>query len=150
MKVLFLDIDGVLNSEEWALKKYQEGITGALQSEFDVEAVRHLNSIIEKSQAKVVISSSWRLIHELEYIVEMLRKFGFKGDVIGKTPRSKMSGWRGNDIRRWLNEHPEVHRFAILDDDSDMRGVEDHFVQTSWMKGLQEEHVPKVLALLED
>ncbi len=148
MKILFLDIDGVLNSEEWAFKKYDEGVHNALQSEFDVQAVERLNTIIEKSGAKVVISSSWRLIYSLEHINSMLTKFGFKGEIVGRTPSPKANRGRGYDIKRWLTENSKVTTFAILDDDNDMDGVRDRFVQTSWTKGLQDEHIPKVLALL--
>lgn len=145
MKVLFLDIDGVLNSEDWALAKYKAGVTGALQKEFDTDAVKRLNTIVEKTGAKIVISSSWRIAHSLEYIFNMMKKFGFVGEVIDRTPSVRGFKYaRGFQIQEWLDEHPEVTHFAILDDDSDMEHLKPKLVQTSWSKGLLDEHIEKV------
>ena len=64
MKIIFLDIDGVLNSEDWYRKRHEE-VPQHEQSaqypfyELDPELVSNLNLIIQKTEAKVVVSSTW-------------------------------------------------------------------------------------------
>ena len=55
-KVIFLDIDGVLNTKYWHAQKEKDqyGYT------FDATAVANLAKIIEKTGADIVISSSWK------------------------------------------------------------------------------------------
>lgn len=56
---------------------------------------------------------------------------------------------RGDEIRSWLEKHPEVVSFVILDDDSDMcEFTETNLVKTSYARGLREEHVIKAIEML--
>lgn len=158
MKVLFLDFDGVLNNGEW-MKTLKEGeaanrVYGGDGDQWwldmiDPAAVSQLNRIIEATGAKVVVSSTWRLRHDVEALQRLLDTKGFKGEVIDRTPHSgetkvqledgswfgpKMSlhPQRGDEIFYWLHLHPEVTEFVVLDDDSDMDKVRDRFVKTYW------------------
>ena len=130
-KIIFLDIDGVLNHENFYKKRYekryQEDALAYPYSEIDPESVENLNSLIESTGAKVVISSTWR--HSgLEYCLDVLNFHGFKGDVIDITPDlSRHGGLRGNEILKWVEDNEKLigskHNFTeyvILDDDSDM------------------------------
>lgn len=161
--ILFLDIDGVLNS--WAflerLRRY-EGSEASIWDNLDPFAVKRLNHIVERSGCEVVVSSTWRLLPEHdtpEKLQRVLDDFGFKGTVTGVTPRlgcepHKQYGpchnaHRGCEIKAYLDGLPEkVTRFAILDDDSDMMPVKDRHVKTTMEKGLLMEHVDKAVALL--
>ena len=60
-KILFLDIDGVLNTQRWH-KKMVEGHApkDSFGYDFDPEAVANLCRIIEATGAEIVISSSWK------------------------------------------------------------------------------------------
>jgi hypothetical protein len=131
MKIIFLDIDGVLNHElfykERFEKRYEEGAISYPYSEIDPTCVENLNTLIEETGAKVVISSTWR--HSgLEYCKDVLEFHGFKGEIIGITPSSKCCMCkRGNEIHQWLNDNRELigpyyqfNEYVILDDDSDM------------------------------
>jgi len=150
MKIIFLDIDGVLNCAEWAQKEYDKGNIHALQENFDTAAIVHLNTIIEQSGAKVVISSSWRLMYSLAHIETLLIKHGFKGVILGITPpRQSLTSRRGNEIQAWLASVPQVTKFVILDDDSDMLHLLPFLVQTNWETGLQEYHIDRALNLLK-
>lgn len=168
MKVLFLDIDGVLNSSAWmiTLKKGKEAnrVYGGDGDQWWIDmleprAVLLLNEVLECTGAKVVLSSTWRLRHTPEAMQRLLKTRGFTGEVIGRTPR--MAGQRGYEIRQWLKEHPEVETYAIVDDDSDMEPIKDHrFIQTSWFgddgpgastgkgAGLQPDHVARLIEVL--
>ena len=62
-RYIFLDFDGVLNTMEYqtALQWKGEPRKDEYGSLFDPEAVENLNLIIQNTNAKIVISSSWRL-----------------------------------------------------------------------------------------
>ena len=141
MKVVFLDFDGVLNDSQ-------------TQPEFGIEAkfVDRLNVLIEKTGAKVVISSSWRLYGLLQCSL-ILENAGFKGEVIGLTPErvrewGKQGPPRGLEIQAWLDAHPEVEKFVILDDEADMEHLLPFLVKTSMVTGLEDHHVALAVAVL--
>lgn len=160
-KVIFLDFDGVLNSVDFLEETYdqrkllekgrrtdQESWWSAM---IDGRAVGHLNEIIKHSGAKVVVSSSWRHGHTLAELRGILKNKGFIGSLIDKTPkRAPVAPYRrGNEIQAWLDEHPDVKKFVIIDDDSDMEHLMSYLVQTTWKSGLLAEHVAKALRILE-
>lgn len=158
MKIVFLDMDGVVNCMEFfdRTSKEREGLTRHDETDFwkmmiDPEAVKRLNTIADKSGAKFVLSSSWRIAHPLLKVEKYLKLCGFTGDLIDKTPnRSPVPPHRrGNEIQAWLDSHKEVEKFVILDDDSDMEHLTKYLVQTSWRDGLLDEHVEKALKMLE-
>ena len=174
MKVLFLDIDGVLVTpahitehlnpedphatyvgvDEWEADR-EEAIMP--YARFDPRAVRLLNKITQKTGAKIVVSSTWRLRGQGE-ITRILREQEVWAPVIGVTPslRSHQARWlrdlrgRGNEIAAWLDEHPEVERFAILDDDQDMTFLCPHLFATGGDHGLTEEIADWVIDYLDE
>lgn len=112
MKVIFLDIDGVLNLCYPERDKY-----GSL---FHPELVNNLNNLIQLTDAKIVISSSWR--HSgLSEMKDMWEFRNLPGEVIDITPsfmhQRGTSLCRGDEIQQWLNEHPEVTNYVYIDDD---------------------------------
>ncbi|NUP08375.1 MAG: hypothetical protein HOW73_20185 [Polyangiaceae bacterium] len=156
MKVLFLDIDGVLNDHAFLI----EADTGRAEetvvewrpvSHIDAAKVAELNRVIDATGAKVVLSSSWRKIYPLAEMREILKSRGFTGALIGKTPSCSGSG-RHREIKRWLEEQfRPVEAFAIVDDDEDAGyGLERHFVRTTFQPrgGLTAEHADKLIRIL--
>ena len=94
MKILFLDIDGVLNNEVI--------LKNAPHCEvLDATNVQQLNHIIAQTGAKVVVSSAWRQGRTIKQLQEVLEHDGFVGEVIGKTPRL-LAGVRGDEIMSWI------------------------------------------------
>lgn len=133
MKVIFLDIDGVLNVIGQGRDQY-----GAL---FHKHFEDNLNYIINSTGAKIVISSTWRM-SGLEEMQNMWKDRNLPGDVIDITPISRFlrdeeltfdeRKERGNEIKTWLLEHPEIINYVILDDDTDMLDEQlPYFVQCS-------------------
>lgn len=132
MKVIFLDFDGVLNVIPQG-HDYYGGI-------FHPEFVENLKRLLDETDAKLVISSSWRHMG-LERLNMMWSHRGYPGEIIGITPdlwrrvedeeyHERMQ--RGDEIEAWLNQHPEVENYVILDDDTDMlKSQRGNFVQTS-------------------
>lgn len=135
MKVLFLDVDGVLN---WNKTVAYLGINAKM--------VKRLRRVLNATGAYVVLSSTWRkLPHSY---AAFIRKTGIRP--ISKTPVSPL-GIRGREIQQWLSEHPEVTAYAIVDDDGDMLPEQaPFFVQTSNETGLTDEHADMLIAVLND
>lgn len=136
MKVLFLDIDGVANSAEDA--KATRGVLG-----ISPEKAFIIGKIILDTDCKVVISSSWRNWPEgMEQIKQQIYP-----DIYDITPNSHLVHYedkpRGTEIKTWLSQHPEVTRYAILDDDSDFFDDQPLF-KTTWEKGITPEIARKV------
>lgn len=164
LKVIMLDIDGVLNSEESIhrrIKMARQGYLDRDEADFPVTPmVGYLNKIIEYTNAKIVISSTWRILHPLEGtdeskgtrfrkgLKDIFKQSGILGEIIDITPNKK-SGIRGEEIKEWLNNHPEVTNYVILDDNSDMLEEQlPYFIQTTWKKGLEEQHADKAIEIL--
>lgn len=131
MKIIFLDIDGVLNHERFYKerfeKRYDEGAIAYPYSEIDPESVSNLNVLIKETGAKVVISSTWR--HSgIDYCLDALKFHGFDGEIIGATPDLRSNdSLRGNEILKWVKDNKDLvgeyynfTEYVILDDDSDM------------------------------
>jgi hypothetical protein len=126
-KVIFLDIDGVLNVYCQSMDEF--GCT------FHKHFEDNLKWIVEETKAKIVISSSWRL-SGLIAMREMWEHRGLAGEIIDITPNLTYgeglltSTPRGEEIKAWLDLNP-VRRYCIIDDDSDMLTEQKpFFVQT--------------------
>lgn len=134
MKVLFLDIDGVVNCATTS-QRFDHTIG------IDPFMALLVWRIVENTDAKIVLSSSWRYYPDSMKEVEK-RVMPF----IDTTPRSQGLTSRGHEIRQWLQAHPEVEKYAILDDNSDMLEEQmPNFFKTTWDTGLTEEIAEKVV-----
>lgn len=111
MKVIFLDIDGVLNSDEYFDKILNKEITG-IEQDVDVEKVKLLKEAVNITGAKVVLSSSWRYTRKAQELRELLIEYGISTDV---TPF--LQNHRGLEIKKWLMDNPDTEDFVILDDE---------------------------------
>ena len=125
---------------------------------FDTQAVEQLRRIVEQSNPKIIVSSSWKMLG-LSILREMWRERGLPGQIAGITPSERSDEWlltgmppspqtKGVEIQQWLNEHPYTH-YAILDDEDvcpndEMRW---QWVQTDPVVGITSETVAQVLRL---
>ena len=120
MKIIFLDIDGVLNSEMYEWSRGED----RADNRIDLSRVRLLKDIVSATDAKIVLSSTWRLDwnkspelcgEDGEYINQCLAQYGLS--IIDKTPFNSMIDDRRREILTWLSRHRgEVESFVILDD----------------------------------
>lgn len=130
MKIIFLDIDGVVNCAKTRL--VHEGFI-----DIDPAKAELVKQLIKNTGAKVVLSSTWRLSESSrERVKELVTDF------IDVTPRFHFDHIRGDrrgeEVADWLSRHPEVTRYAILDDDNDFLPGQPLFKST-WQDGLTEE-----------
>ena len=167
MKVLFLDIDGVLNSFDYfSAKKFSRAEFQHAPSQVDAKAIARLNVVIEQTEAIVVLSSDWRKSPPNPGLLATetaLRERGATFSLTFATPILKEperlarlgESWVGNytprwlEIQCWLDKHQKVSRFAIVDDESDMAHLNDRLVVTEPEVGLTEEDCGRLLALLQ-
>lgn len=143
MKILFLDFDGVVSTFEkgWRL---------------DDEKLSLLKEIIDETNAKIVVSSSWKVGYDdVDKFIETLggrRKSEtiknngnmfqwFCNNIYDITDSN--GPWRGDEIQRWIVYHQdEIETYVILDDDSDMRENQlFNFVQTDSYEGITSREV---------
>lgn len=148
IKVLFMDIDGVLNSEDW-LRRRGAGEPGRMadpeymaERALDPVAVWLVSNIVARTGCKVVLSSTWR-VDGIGRVQKLLNRVGAKFELYDATPDCAqqvgslfIGAERGAEIQEWLAKHPETERFAIVDDSDDIGPLKDHLVRTSHDRGL--------------
>jgi hypothetical protein len=139
MRIIFLDIDGVMTTGRHARTLFYQGKREGRRRTFDPYAVRWLNELTASTEASLVISSIWRGGRDITTLQAILRAQGVTGHVLDKTPHL---GWsidgihRGHEIQYWLDRAMEIESFVILDDDSDMAHLLPHLVKTKCQYGL--------------
>lgn len=121
VNILFADIDGPICCEKAYYAYEQDKYRSALRA-WDPMAVMLIDRICRDYNMQVVISSTWRILHDVPTI---LQTYGFKGSFhrMDKTPRKRMSNeGRGSEIQNWLDEHKEqypdenIKKILIIDD----------------------------------
>ena len=163
MKILFLDFDGVLNSDEYMKSKsYQDEVSG--YSDWEVIQVAHhthldplaldlIDKIVDATGAVVIASTTWRLRYSNDEMNLMLSNRGAKFRIAGATPAIRMFGSdRGAEIKRYLEDSlDEAERFVIIDDIDFFFHHTDlypHFIQTDSKYGIRQSDVEKAIKIL--
>lgn len=138
MKVIFLDVDGVLNNFTLIRQNGYDYI--------DPVMVSRVAKVVGQTGAKIVLSSTWRLMHSDKKLVDMA--LGVQGMFVhDSTPH--LGSLRSQEISDWLGKNLEVERYAILDDDDDAGfGLEDSFFQTDPEIGITDRIASMVLSHL--
>lgn len=112
MKVIFLDVDGVLNSDDYFNRIRKLDIHG-IEREIDVEKVKILKKVIDETNAKVVLSSSWRYTRNAKKLKDLLANYEIY--CMDSTPF--MQNKRGLEIKQWLLDNEGIEDFVIVDDE---------------------------------
>ena len=155
MKVIFLDIDGVLN-DKYCRARAPSGCKGAADAKLKL-----LREIVRQTDARLVLISSWKKYWKREettdldmiYLMRKLKRFGLS--IYDKTEESFWAK-RGEGIHAWLSANEDVTAWVVLDDetfpDYEKYGIDKHLVKTKFFyekdAGLQEEHVEQAIAIL--
>lgn len=154
MKVIFLDVDGVLNCEMTKdTCSYYLGI--------DDRLVKNLKEIVDKTDAEIVLCSSWKTHWHKEnkseqgnlgiYLDRKLRKQYLT--ILDKTQDHGSD--RGHGIKNYLEANPQITSWCVIDDDifDDYKtcGILNNLVKTTFYGidgGLQNEHIEKAISIL--
>jgi len=139
MKLIFLDIDGVLNSNNW-FKHCDEVLgKGQLTNNFCPEAIEELNHIVKTTEAKVVITSTWRVLQSKKELQKHFKEEGLNCEIIDTTPVLKTE--RGIEIQTWLDQTKlTIEAFVIIDDINDMPSLEEDLVLIDSNTGLTKDY----------
>ena len=147
MNIIFLDVDGVLNSMNYLIKLYEEKheCYFGFGVPFDPNCLKNLKELVTQTNSKLVISSTWRKSPKgIEILLENLKKYELEKSVIGYTPISTTNCTRGTEIKTYLSKlkkDTSKINFIILDDESDMDELLPHLIQTDEKLGLTSENV---------
>ena len=144
MNIIFLDINGVLDTNENI-------------DEINVDNLKRLKQIVDETNSKIVISSSLKNSYyytghyskHLQNIIKEIEKAGIS--IIGITPKCKT---REDEIKVYLLNHPEIENYCILDDDYEMESLQDHLVKLQpqieeGQKGLEEVYMHQAIKILK-
>ena len=156
--IVFLDIDGVLNSEQWyaqATSRKEERNSqpsthrSLLERSIDPACIQRLNRLLQRTGAVVIVSSSWRKKHQLSEIVSIIEARGFCGEVIGATSSDDGTLSRGEEITRWLKKNvPRGVAYVAVDDEVETGLPTEVVVVTSKDTGLTDEDVERAVRIL--
>ena len=160
--VVFLEIDGVLNSDSYFFKRYRNTIGLRMIDIFnldeddelvlsklidiDLDALERAIEITNSTNSKAVITSSWKELECYDKIKKHLINLGLP--IVNKTLTDYNN--RGKGIKEYLKNN-NVDRYIIIDD-GDFSDYDDelksHLIRTSFNDGLSDEHVKKAIKLL--
>ena len=117
MNYIFLDIDGVLNNKRHYKKQHKKygGRFCCENMPFNPRSIKNLRKIIDKTNSKIVLSSSWRRIEKCMIVLKArLIEYGIK--IYSITPF--IDGCRGKEISKWCEEKTKIgDRILIIDDE---------------------------------
>ena len=152
MKIIFLDIDGVLNYARCKARS-PSGCLG-----IEDQPLKLLKTIVDATGAKIVLTSTWKTDWFITDHIEDLSKDGqylinrFSSQRLGILDKTYEESWanRGQGILDYLH-NSWCESFVIIDDeryDFEERGLTKYFVHTSFNTGLTEEHANRAIAIL--
>lgn len=148
MNVVFLDIDGVMNHRN----HFKRSKLHQLQ-EFCPVAVRCLKFLLERANAYIVLSSTWRgymTVDELQE--EYFKHYGLAEKLVGVTPHLR-NEIRGKEIQAYIESVKgtwrEVEQFVILDDDADMGELLPRLVQCKDYSGFNRKRLQEALEVMK-
>ena len=156
MKVIFLDIDGVLNTDRAIRQRKNQNND---QIHFDEEAMKNLNEIIKTTKSKIVISSTWRIHQNTENplwiaIIENFKRYKIDSEIISTTEKyenGSPQNPRWKEIKNWLesNKEKDITSFLILDDEWNMEDLNNNFVRCSPSIGIDRKNKEDGIKILK-
>lgn len=142
---IFLDIDGVMNNYDSIYSEYDNTLI------MEKEAIECISKLVKVFNAKIIISSSWKEYHDLDYFKWLFSKYDIEiaNNIMDTTPN--LTGFpRGNEIYNWLKTNNALKsKFIILDDRTDMSLVSKNLYLLDAYKGLKKDDYGKILKFIE-
>jgi hypothetical protein len=143
MKLLFLDIDGVMTSNELI----QQRNKSTMLYPFAREAVEALNDVLRTHALKIVLTSSWRTVFDVEKQCQIFKENGVIQVPFGATVDLGFEN-RSLEIERWL-QNKKVAGFVILDD-LPIDKFRENFLKIDPAEGLTRLHIPQINKILNN
>ena len=157
MKVIFLDFDDVLNSERTAIcwgwgpnrhasRQLDENIENP---RLDAVAVALIRKLCEKTNAKIVLTTSWRLRFSIQAFIDMFSKYydWHDASIIDITHQLRIQPSRGCEVIDWLEDHNEITHYVIIDNLP--LGFKKNFVHVEYDNGLSYQNYVDALNILQ-
>jgi len=151
MKIIFLDIDGVLNTCRWEELCLAENVDleDRFGITFDKISITNLKTIIDSTHAAIVIHSTWKLQHNVEWFVEMWKARKLPGMIYSVTPSIAPYYNKQEEVAMWLRQHPYTSQYVILDDEKEFDGsLSEHHVLINGIYGITTSDAEKAIQLL--
>ena len=134
-RVVFLDYDGVVNTPMWNEKGTRCSYNFPKDNKVNnFQAVQWLSEACKKFHYDIVVTSTWRWDENYK---ECLINGGLRSgiEILGRTKEIR-DQCRGFEIKTYLEDHPEINYYVIIDDDCDMLPEQiGHFIQTDYRVG---------------
>lgn len=149
MKVIFLDVDGVLNANDYI--KTTDKVNDILRIH-DSNLI-NLQKLKISTDAEIILTSTWKFDYAKKndlgkYLIDKLEEYNLQ--IYDYTIDNFYD--RGRGIIEYLNKHPYIEEFVILDDDYfndyDIFGLTSNLIRTSCAKGLTESDIEKAIKIL--
>lgn len=146
--IIFLDIDGVLVTGNYYIecRDKKENLKIEIDEtsvyRFSPKTIKNLKQILEKTDAMIVISSSWRIGYPLSFFKNLFSEYGLSDRILDLIPF--VNDNRGYEINTWLKRESSKFasinpdHFIIIDDHDDMEQFEDRLVKTDFLEGLND------------
>lgn len=154
-KLIFLDIDGVLNSDNWTRRYFRENFhyIAEIDQDLDPRTLNIIDTLVDKTKGEIVLISSWRF--DLENTKRRLNFSGLKSKInysLPIFPLESESGWsRGKLIFEFLKKN-KCERYIILDDTDDelSNHGKERFIKIDPVTGITETDMNKAIKLLNE
>lgn len=149
MNVIFLDVDGVLNSINHLKEEYYKNKRpySGYDYPFDRRCLLNLLYLVNITDSYIVITSTWRKDKiGRNILLNELAKYDLDKRVIGYT--DILYKRRGEEVKDFLLKNSNITNFIIIDDDSDFEGLEDYLIKTNYQNGLTNDDVGKAIKKL--
>lgn len=153
-KYIFLDIDGVLSTDKEFMmsvvnfhKKKPYARELRIPYPFNNDCVKIFNEILEKTNSNIILTSTWRIIWDLDELDKIFKFNGVNKSPIDKTEQikrkmsSSLSDDRQWEIKKYIENHNITKWVAI--DDYNLKDLSPNFVQTNDIEGLKEKGIKK-------
>ena len=151
MNIIFLDVDGVLNSINKLIEVYNKTNKphSGYSYPFDEACLRNLQLLVRETNSKLVVTSTWRRDEQgRKTLLNALKDYELEKEVIGYTP-IVLGEKRCMEIKKYLYSLKERPNFIILDDDKDMEELLPFLIKTNAQTGLTYENVQDAVKRLK-
>ena len=164
-KLIFLDIDGVVNTLMIYDKPFKGGLGHISRDGFyfdlchsgdkrvsNTQAVMWLNKLCKDTNARIVITSTWRMGSSLKELIAILRNSGLHKDIVIEGCTPNLGTKRGKEIQHYLQcNYPDgVDSYVILDDDDDMDGCMERLVKCNCYRGFEYPEYMEAIKILNN